>query len=161
MNSDKLSKDLLLEYDQNIFGHTLSISEYRDNIINWKYFQYVTLLFTEIYLDMYFSNSKKLLSDLNQFVDEFNDPLNDKVPNKDDFIAQKFSLNELSKIAIWSATGSGKTLLLHVNIKQHLHYAKKYGKKDFNKVILVTPNEGLSAQHLKEFKDSNIDADFL
>ena len=58
-----------MEYDQNIFGHTLSISEYRDNIINWKYFQYVTLLFTEIYLDMYFSNSKKLLSDLNQFVD--------------------------------------------------------------------------------------------
>ena len=95
LNSDKLSKDLLLEYDQNIFGHTLSISEYRDNIINWKYFQYVTLLFTEIYLDMYFSNSKKLLSDLNQFVDEFNDPLNDKVPNKDDFIAQKFSLNRL------------------------------------------------------------------
>lgn len=161
LNSDKLSKDLLLEYDQNIFGHTLSISEYRDNIINWKYFQYVTLLFTEIYLDMYFSNSKKLLSDLNQFVDEFNDPLNDKVPNKDDFIAQKFSLNELSKIAIWSATGSGKTLLLHVNIKQYLHYAKKYGKKDFNKVILVTPNEGLSAQHLKEFKDSNIDAEIF
>ena len=39
-------------------------------------------------------------SDLNQFVDEFNDPLNDKVPNKDDFIAQKFSLNELNKVNI-------------------------------------------------------------
>ena len=41
-----LSKDLLLEYDQNIFGHTLAISEYRDDeVINWKYFQYVTSAF--------------------------------------------------------------------------------------------------------------------
>jgi hypothetical protein len=161
LNSDKLSKDLLLEYDQNIFSHTLAISEYRDEVINWKYFQYVTLLFTEIYLDKYFADSKKLLSDLNEFVDQFNDPLQNDIPNQFDFVAQKFTLPELSKIAIWSATGSGKTLLLHVNIKQYLHYAKKYNKKDFNKVLLVTPNEGLSAQHLKEFKESNMDAEIF
>ena len=161
LNSDKLSKDLLLEYDQNIFSHTLAISEYRDEVINWKYFQYVTLLFTEIYLDKYFADPKKLLSDLNEFVDQFNDPLQNDIPNQFDFVAQKFTLSELSKIAIWSATGSGKTLLLHVNIKQYLHYAKKYNKKDFNKVLLVTPNEGLSAQHLKEFKESNMDAEIF
>jgi hypothetical protein len=161
LNSDKLSKDLLLEYDQNIFSHTLAISEYRDEVINWKYFQYVTLLFTEIYLDKYFANPKKLLSDLNEFVDQFNDPLQNDIPNQFDFVAQKFTLPELSKIAIWSATGSGKTLLLHVNIKQYLHYAKKYNKKDFNKVLLVTPNEGLSAQHLKEFKESNMEAEIF
>ena len=161
LNSDKLSKDLLLEYDQNIFSHTLAISEYRDEVINWKYFQYVTLLFTEIYLDKYFADPKKLLSDLNEFVDQFNDPLQNDIPNQFDFVAQKFTLPELSKIAIWSATGSGKTLLLHVNIKQYLHYAKKYNKKDFNKVLLVTPNEGLSAQHLKEFKESNMDAEIF
>lgn len=156
--SDKISKDLLLEYDQNIFSHTLAISEYRDDVINWKYFQYITLLFTEIYLDKYFADPKKLLSDLNEFIDQFNDPLQNDIPNQFDFVAQKFTLPELSKIAIWSATGSGKTLLLHVNIKQYLYYTKKYNKKDFNKVLLVTPNEGLSAQHLKEFKESNIDA---
>lgn len=159
--SDKISKDLLLEYDQNIYRHTLAISEYRDDVINWKYFQYVTLLFTEIYLDKYFADPKKLLKDLNEFVDNFNDPLQNDIPNQYDFVAQKFKLEELSKIAIWSATGSGKTLLLHVNIKQYLHYANKYGKKDFNKVLLVTPNEGLSAQHLKEFKESNMDAEIF
>jgi hypothetical protein len=158
LNSDKISKDLLLEYDQNIYSHTLAISEHRDEVIKWKYFQYVTLLFTEIYLDKYFTDPKKLLKDLNEFVDQFNDPLQNDIPNQYDFIAEKFQLKELSKIAIWSATGSGKTLMLHVNIKQYLHYANKYGKKDFNKVLLVTPNEGLSAQHLKEFKESNIDA---
>jgi hypothetical protein len=161
LKSDKLSKDLLLEYDQNIFSHTLAISEYRDEAINWKYFQYVTLLFTEIYLDKYFADPKKLLGDLNEFVEQFNDPLQNDIPNQFDFVAQKFTLPELSKIAIWSATGSGKTLLLHVNIKQYLHYAKKYNKKDFNKVLLVTPNEGLSAQHLKEFKESNMDAEIF
>lgn len=161
LNSDNISKDLLLEYDQNIYSHTLAISEYRDEVINWKYFQYVTLLFTEIYLDKYFADPKKLLSDLNEFVENFNDPLNNEIPNTDDFVAQKFRLSELSKIAIWSATGSGKTLLLHVNVKQYLHYAKKYGKKDFNKVLLVTPNEGLSAQHLKEFKESNMEAEIF
>ena len=161
LNSNKLSKDLLLEYDQNIFSHTLAISEFRDEIINWKYFQYITLLFTEIYLDKYFSDPKKLLADLNDYVDDFNDPLNKDIPNKEDFVAQRFTLSELSKVAIWSATGSGKTLLLHINIKQYLHYTKKYDKKDFNKVLLVTPNEGLSAQHLKEFKESNMDAEIF
>ena len=31
--------------------------------------------------------------------------------------------------------GSGKTLLMHVHIKQYLHYAKKYHKDDHNKVL--------------------------
>ena len=39
-----------------------------------------------------------------------------------------------------------------------MHYAKKYNKQDHNKVLLITPNEGLSQQHLEEFKFSNIDA---
>lgn len=159
--SDILPKELLLEYDQNIFSHTAEISENRDEVVKWKYFQYVTLLFTEIYLDKYFSDANKLLKELNEFVDKFNDLLDNDVPNKYDFISQKFTINELSKIAIWSATGSGKTLLLHVNIKQYLYYANKFGKKDFNKVLLVTPNEGLSLQHLKDFKESNIDAEIF
>lgn len=33
-----------------------------------------------------------------------------------------FEADELNKIAFWNATGSGKTLLLHVNIHQYLHY---------------------------------------
>ena len=58
---------------------------------------------------------------------------------------------DLSKIAYWSATGSGKTLLLHVNIKQYLHYFRATGGKAFpDKIILLTPNEGLSRQHLEE-----------
>ena len=161
LDSEKLNKDLLFEYDQNIVSHTLAISEYREGVFKWKYFQYITLLLIEIYLDKYFANPNLLLAELNQFVDAFNNPLDHTVPNEYDYVSDYFTVDELSKIAIWSATGSGKTLLLHVNIKQYLHYAKKYGKKDFNKVLLVTPNEGLSNQHLNEFKESNIKAEIF
>jgi hypothetical protein len=64
-----LPKTLLLQYDQNIFSHTQIISEKRNEPIKWKYFQYVALLFTEIYLDKYFSDKTVLLSELNTFLD--------------------------------------------------------------------------------------------
>src|SRR4051812_39289028 len=60
-----LPPDLLLEYDQNIVKHTLALSERRlangDGPIVWKHFQYLALLFTEIYLDRYMSDSVGLL----------------------------------------------------------------------------------------------------
>ena len=47
------------------------------------------------------------------------------------------------------ATGSGKTLLMHCNIRQYMRYATKAGRKnELNRVILLTPNEGLSRQQI-------------
>ena len=57
------------------------------------------------------------------------------------------------------ATGSGKTLLMHVNIKQYLYYLEHHGRRrDLNRIMLLTPNEGLSQQHLWEFEQSGIEA---
>jgi hypothetical protein len=54
-NLTQLPTDLLLEYDQNIVKHTQRLNERRitrgEDPIVWKYFQYLTLLFTEIYVD--------------------------------------------------------------------------------------------------------------
>jgi hypothetical protein len=146
LTSKKISNDKLLEYDENIVKHTKAI----DRDINWKYFQYLSLLFVEIYLDKYFENKEKLLSDLNQHLDEFNLELIEK---------EKFppyTNDDLNKLALYNATGSGKTLLMHINFKQFMHYAdiKKYNQK-----LLITPNEGLSNQHLEEFKLSKIKAE--
>ena len=59
---------------------------------------------------------------------------------------------QLNKLAYWSATGSGKTLLMHANILQYQHYLDKHDRRhELNRVILLTPNEGLSLQHLREF----------
>ena len=75
---------------------------------------------------------------------------------------EQYKLEDLNKIAFWSATGSGKTLLMHVNILQFKHYLKKHGKeRDLNRIILLTPNEGLSLQHLDEFEQSNMVADLF
>ena len=153
--NSELTEDMLLAYDENIFRHTKAISEKREASIKWKYFQYLSLLFTEIYLDKYFSDRKKLLDDINTYLQlKFNaDP-------KTYHGITDFTESDLNKIAFWSATGSGKTLLMHVNILQYLHYAEKYHKKP-NRIILITPNEGLTNQHLEEFRKSNIGANIF
>src|ERR1700677_2860678 len=71
-NLTYLPSELLLEYDQNIVKHTQRLNERRitrgEEPIVWKYFQYLTLLFTEIYLDRYFTDKDKLLKELNHFL---------------------------------------------------------------------------------------------
>lgn len=152
----QLSNDLLLAYDENIFRHTHRINERRKEPIRWKYFQYLSLLFTEIYLDGFFSDQELLRADLNAWVSAFNtDKLtSDQVSN--------YETDDLRKIALWSATGSGKTLLMHVNILQYRFYLEKHKRlRDMNRIILLTPNEGLSIQHLKEFHDSGLPAELF
>ena len=69
---------------------------------------------------------------------------------------------QLNKLAFWSATGSGKTLIMHANILQYQHYIEKHGlRRDLNRIILLTPNEGLSIQHLEEFQATGIQAELF
>jgi len=146
----------LEEYDDNIIRHSLKIQEKRETKIKWKYFQYISLLFTEIYLDKYFANSIQLLKDLNDFRHQYNQ---DELPSDP---VEEYKLDDLNKVAFWNATGSGKTLLMHINILQYHHYLKKYGREnELNRVILLTPNEGLSKQHNEEFKLSSISAEIF
>ena len=160
-HNDYLTKELLLQYDQNIFSHTQNISDKRHEPIRWKYFQYMALLFTEIYLDKYFTDKVALQLELNNFLVVNNGKY------KNDFSAvSAFKLendrNDLNKIAYWNATGSGKTLLMHINILQYQYYLKLHNiTAGLNRIIVLTPNEGLSKQHLKEFALSDMDAELF
>jgi len=145
-----ISDDKLQEYDENIVRHTKSMGRG----IKWKYFQYLSLLFIEIYLDKYFEDKEQLLEDLNTYLKEFN---RDIEPKKEKLT--EYDEAELNKLALYNATGSGKTLLLHMNLLQFNYYAK--GKIKINKTVLITPNEGLSNQHLEEFRSSNIEAEIF
>jgi len=164
-DSHEITSTMLQAYDENIVRFTKQISEKRKEQITWKYFQYLSLLFTEVYLDKYFQNKVKLLADLNEFVLQFNqkeiDAAAGKKKSKDVFQAELFTLEQLNKLAFWNATGSGKTLIMHINIKQYLHYASQYNQHHQNKVLLITPNEGLSKQHLEEFELSDIHANIF
>lgn len=153
---EELPGDLLLGYDQNIVKHTLRLNRHRATPIRWKYFQWLCLLFTEVYLDRFFRDPGKLLADLNEFVGKFNlDKLDkDKIP--------PYELADLRKIAFWNATGSGKTLLMHANVLQYRHYLRLHEQGgELNRIILLTPNEGLSKQHLAEFQAAGLDADLF
>ncbi len=151
VNNFTLGKEKLFEYDENIVRHTKSLKRN----ITWKYFQYLTLLFTEIYLDKYFSDKKILLNELNLFLKKFNESITDKKEK-----LKPFENGELNKLAFWNATGSGKTFLMHINLRQFEHYATKH-KYRYNKTLLITPNTNLSIQHLSEFKQSQIEAEIF
>lgn len=146
----------LFEYDRHIVQHTREINERRSDKITWKYFQYLALLFAEIYLDHYFSDKEALLADINRFLtDEFN-------TRPDTWHGMPaFTDDDLNKVAFWCATGSGKTLMLHVNIKQYLYYAEKHRARRLNRILLLTTNEGLSNQHIEELQLSGFYAELF
>lgn len=148
-----LSKEQILLYEENIVRHTQAINEKRKRRVVWKYYQWLTLLFMEIYLDRFFGNRESLLNELNTFVEGFNRHWADYAD------VPPYAEDDLNKLCLQNATGSGKTLLMHVNFLQYLHYAKKNGRdKDFSRVILLTPNERLSEQHIAELRESGISA---
>lgn len=147
-----ITKDLLLYYEQNIVRHTQAINEKRTRPITWKYYQWLTLLFTEIYLDRFFRNRKGLLMELNAYLDRFNRRWSDYVD------IPSYTEDDLNKLCFQNATGSGKTLLMHVNFLQYQFFASKHGKiNDLSRVILLTPNESLSEQHIAELHQSGFD----
>ena len=154
-----VKNDTLRDYDDNIVKHWRSITDKRNHARNTLYplyFQYLSMLFTEYYLERYFLDKSALCAELNHFLVDFNQSLNERER------IFPFVESDLNKLAVWIATGGGKTLIMHVNVLQFEHYSKKYGKGHaFNKTILLTPNEGLSVQHKEELDDSNISADLF
>lgn len=161
----ELPDEVLLEHDQAIVAVTQRLNERRitrgEPPIVWKYFQYLALLFTEIYLERYFRDPQGLLAALNARIAAFNETADaaDRIEPLDD---TGDAWRELNKIAFWMATGSGKTLLMHAHILQYRRFLETHGRaRELNRIILLTPNEGLSQQHLRELEASGIDAEIF
>lgn len=164
-DGDIVPIDRLQIYEQNILEHTQALNTARlhhnQPKIDWKYHQYLALLFTEVFLDRYFDDPESLREELNSRIAAHNEHAidADKVePLSEDEAARE----QLARLAFWCATGSGKTLLMHIHIWQFCRYHKrafKGGKwPKLDQIILVTPNDGLSKQHLIEFRHSGLDA---
>ena len=151
LQSLKISEDLrqsLNLYDENIQDYLRYINQKRDPPIQLKYFQYLAVLFTEIYLDNLFNKFNSFYSEFAKFVYECNKK--EKKTGKN--VYPYPDKDSMRKLAYWAATGSGKTIIMHINILQ----IQKYFKGDFDNYLLITPNEGLSLQHIKELKLSNL-----
>ena len=152
LNNAKIDKEVILAYDMNIIRLTRKMQGQREEPVFWKYFQWLCLIFIEIFLDKCFADKQAFCNALNSYKNEF----------FQNFEISDYAVGDLNKIAIWNATGSGKTLLMHLNILQYKYYLEKYKRTDsINRILLITPNEGLSKQHLKNFKLSNINAEIF
>ena len=111
--------------------------------------------------DRYFRDPKALLEVLNAQVTTYNadKPEAEQIAAFDEATE---AWPQLNKLAFWMATGSGKTLLMHANILQYQHYLTQRGRRrELNRILLLTPNEGLSQQHLREFEAAGIDAELF
>jgi hypothetical protein len=158
----RLSEEALRVYDERIMSYESRLAHARGRFA-FKYFQYLCLLYTEIFLDRLTDDPARFVADLNQFLTA----LRGAEPSLREFPG--FAEEDLRRLAFFMATGAGKTLLLHVNLWQALHYLE-HGRhpealvrrpdrrREFDSILLVTPNEGLSQQHLLEFGRSRIDA---
>ncbi|MFG0246380.1 MAG: DEAD/DEAH box helicase family protein [Phycisphaerales bacterium JB052] len=169
---DVLTVDRLRLYEQNLVEHTQAINTARAKhshpTIEWKYHQYLALLFTELFLDRYFDDPHGLRDELNAIIAKHNDRIGDEKhpdwvapyptePTSEDDGDPK---NQLSKLAFWCATGSGKTLLMHMHIHQFKWYHERANRElwpTLDQIILVTPNDGLSDQHAKELTWAGFD----
>jgi len=149
-NGLEIDEDILKnlsDYDQNIQEYEKRLNRNRETEIKFKYFQWLSLLFTEVYLDLYFNDKDKLWLEFSDFVEK----KRDEIEEEDLYSAAK---ENLSKIAYWMATGSGKTLIMHANLWQY----QRYGNDEMENVLLITPNEGMTKQHLEELEASGINA---
>ena len=149
-------KSKFKDYDDNIISYIEHINKNRKNKISLKYFQYIAILFTEIFLYEYFNNKYDFIENLNKFssayVSDYNQNHKEQIEKND----KTFIGDDLNKLAYMCATGSGKTIIMHINLLQMKHYNKQY--KKYSNIILITPNERLTNQHISEFSLSNIKA---
>ena len=135
----------LLAYDANVRRHTEALNRRRAEPITLKYFQVLAALMTELYLDRATHAPETFLADLNAFVER-------QSQAHSHLAFPAFTAGDLNKLAFWMATGSGKTLLMHLNYYQYLHYRPDQAEN----ILLVTPNEGLSEQHVAEMEKSGL-----
>jgi len=140
----KIPEDTLLRYDENIQFYVRKIN-YKREPVSLKYFQYLAVLFVELVLDNLKNRRPEFLYELNEFLKNYKQ-------EQDIEIIDSFTENDLKKLVLWMATGSGKTLIMHINYYQFFHY----NLFSPDNIILITPNEGLSKQHYDELQKSAI-----
>ncbi|MDE0399356.1 MAG: DEAD/DEAH box helicase family protein [Candidatus Poribacteria bacterium] len=143
----RISAETFSEYDANIARHSQRLHMTKEHGRSWKPHQYLALLFTEHYLNRYFSDPEALRADLNAA--KTSNPMTRSIPD--------YTQRDLRTIALQSATGSGKTLIMHASILQYQHWLNRSGQR-LNNIILVTPNEHMSRQHNRDLQESNISA---
>jgi len=144
---NQVDAETLRQYGVNIRAHSDRLRIGPGHPRNWKPHQYAALLLAEYYLHNWFADPEELRRKLNWFKS-----LGRAIQRLPDY-----ETGDLSTLAFQSATGSGKTLIMHAHLLQYLHYAKHF-RRGVDNIYLVTPDADMSAQHLRELHQSQIAA---
>lgn len=110
------------------------------------HFQWLAALFVELYLVRLADSRAALATELEQFRAEHLPHLPPVQPA------------QLNRLALWMATGSGKTLMLHLNALQFQRHSPRILGARLQRILLLTPSETLSRQHEAELSLSGLDA---
>ena len=130
---------ILRRYDTHIQAYQEQIGRHR-GAFQLRYFQYMAALASELWLDRLTSAPDRLWVDLENFRARDRARYGDVVLDP----------TRLRKVALWMATGSGKTLLLHL----HLLQARRYLPRLAARTVVLAPYETLARQHLRELHAS-------
>ncbi|RMF61816.1 MAG: hypothetical protein D6748_00780 [Calditrichaeota bacterium] len=139
------SEEQFWNYQQAIETYQLRLQKTRRQPeFTLQYFQVLAILFSEIFLDWRYHQPERFIEELNRFLNAHQSMFKSPVSS--------FTISDLNKIAFWMATGSGKTLLMHI----HYWQIQKYSPIRWDNILLITPNEGMSYQHHQELRLSGI-----
>ena len=143
----KIERAQIIQYHSNIESLSENLHMIEEHGRKWKPYQYLALMFAEHYLARYFDDADGFCRDLNDF------------KNRHRLLSTlvDYEPDDLRTIAIQSATGSGKTLIMQANVLQFRHYLDTQGHR-LNNVVLLTPNEQMSRQHEREMRESGLNA---
>lgn len=121
--------------------------------LRWRWFQHLTLVLSELYLDRLLGEPDALLADVAAFAGPWAAARGLPAPTID--------AASLRSPALGLATGAGKTLLLHAQLLQHRRLRRRHGRAEPPREILITPGRDLARQHLAELQRSGIPCSLL
>lgn len=157
----RLPPDDLARLDRNVLRREAFLRRSRRGF-TLKYFQYFSLLQSECHFERLARDPVGLRDALNAWRNRLRQAR--EIPAE----FKEFGDADLWRVAFFLATGGGKTLLMHAHtlqVAEHLVggsagslFARRSGPRTFDHVLLVTPGEGLSGQHLRELAESGIPA---
>ncbi|SDL98787.1 hypothetical protein SAMN05421823_109212 [Catalinimonas alkaloidigena] len=143
-NYAPIDAQTLLYYDTNLQRHRAQL----DSHCAWHhtYEMYLLLVFTELYLDAYFSNPQALRDALNRY----------------NWYRHKASLYPLDELRCLSFSGVDETSLswlMHMNLMQYRHYLHRHNREDeVQRTILLVRDETHQQMHLRQMQGRRIKA---
>ena len=146
-NSPVVTPDQMVEYDHHLSEHNKTLEQSADDYRPWTPPLYLSLLFTERYLDRYFSDLWELRDDLNRAKN--GNPGTQSLP--------EYTRDDLQSLAVHSNADNSKSCLARFHVLQYRHWADK-ARKQLGNVLLLVPDQNSVVRQERNFTASRIRA---